>query len=222
MNVLGFDTSTTATSVCVVREDGRAFELSPGRTGLDGRPRHAQELLPAIERTRVDAGLEWEEMDAIAVGIGPGGFTGLRIGIATARAIARARAVALRPVVSLAALAVGLDAPLALALTDARRGQVYAALYEDGRERWPPFVAAPEDLAARLRSLDAPPVAVGDGSLRCRDLLEEAGVRLAPDQSDLHVVRALHVCELASGVPPATPEAVVPLYLRVPDAKPAR
>ncbi len=222
MNVLGFDTSTTGTSVCALRADGTASEVAPERAGPDRRPRHAQELLPAIERTRAEAGLEWPDVDAIAVGRGPGTFTGLRIGIATARALAHARAIPLRPVVSLAALAAGLDARLALALTDARRGQVYAALYEHGRERWAPFAATPEDLVERLRTLDAAPVAVGDGSLRCRDLLEEAGVPVAPDQSELHVVRALHICKLASAVPPTSPEAIVPLYLRAPDAKPAR
>ena len=222
MNVLGFDTSATGTSACALRTDGTAVEIPPGRTGLGGRPRHAQELLPAIERSRVDAGLEWEDVDAIAVGLGPGGFTGLRIGIATARALAHARAIPLRPVVSLAALAAGLGAALALPVTDARRGQVYAALYEGGHAHWPPFVATPEDLLDRVRTLGTPPVAAGDGSLRCRDLLEGAGVRVAPEHSELHVVRALHLCKLAHAVQPTLPEAVVPLYLRAPDAKPAR
>jgi len=64
------------------------------------------------------------------------------------------------------------------------------------------------------------PVAVGDGSVRFREVLETAGVRVAPDGSQAHAVRALHVCRLAEAVQPVPPEAVLPNYLRAPDAQP--
>jgi tRNA threonylcarbamoyladenosine biosynthesis protein TsaB len=220
VNVLGLDTSTAASCACVLRSDGQAFELRPEPAALFEPPAHARELLPRAAETLERAGLDWAELDAIAVGVGPGAFTGLRIGIATARALARARGLGLRPVSSLAALAAGIDAPFRLALSDARRGQLFAALYEDGDERWPPFAAAPEELAVRVREAGFTPLAAGDGSIRFRELLEGAGIRVCPDEAASHVVSALQVCRLAAGVPARDPEAVLPDYLRPPDAKP--
>ena len=222
MNVLGFDTSTAATAACLLRSDGRAFERTPAVEELSGPPAHATELLPALDRVLGDAGVGWDAVDAIAVGTGPGTFTGLRIGIATARALARANDVELRAVSSLAALAAGMETDLRLALIDARRGELYAALYDRESELWPPFVARPEQLVERLRALPTPgpaaPLAAGDGSLRFRQVLEAAGVEVAAAGSPLHVVRALHLCRLARGAPPASPESVLPSYLRAPDA----
>lgn len=225
MTLLGFDTSTNATAVCVLRDDGEAFEHVPQTDRLLGRPGHAAELLPAIARLMDDAGTDWDDVAAIAVGIGPGTFTGLRIGIATARALAHARGLPVKPVSSLAALAAPLD-PVRprLALIDARRGELFAALYEaGGAERWPAFVAAPEALAERIaKAFPGPekPLGAGDGSIRFREVLEAAGVEIPDDHSELHVVRALSVCRLADGAPGISPEAVLPDYLREPDAKP--
>ena len=225
MNVLGFDTSTAATAVCLLRRDGRAFEAVPAPSDLGAPPAHARELLPAIARVLDEGATDWSDLDAIAVGEGPGTFTGLRIGIATARGLAQARGLPVHPVSSLAALAAGIEAELRLPLIDAKRGEVFAALYENGQARWEPFVASPEALVERLRSLPeriSAPLAAGDGSVRFRGVLETVGVEVAPDGSALHVVRALHVCRLAAGAPPRPSEAVVPVYLRTPDAKPAR
>ena len=222
MNLLGFDTSTAATSACLLRADGEAFELVPDPEELRAPPGHARELLPALASVMERGGLDWEELDALALGCGPGTFTGLRIGIATARALAQARGLELRPVSSLAALAAGIEGPLVLPLVGARRGPFYGALYEHGRERWAPFVADPDQLVERLRSLPAPPRAAGDGSLRFRQPLEEAGVDVVPAQSESHVVRALHLCRLAAGTVPRPPQAVLPAYLREPDAQPSR
>jgi tRNA threonylcarbamoyladenosine biosynthesis protein TsaB len=220
VNVLGFDTSTAATSACLLREDGEPFERVPGPGRLFERPGHAAELMPAIDSVMREAGVGWTDVGAIAVGIGPGTFTGLRIGIATARALAHATGIELRPVSSLAALAAGIDARVRLPLIDAKRGEVFAALYEDGTERWEPFAAAPDELAGRLREAPANPVAAGDGSLRFSEVLEAAGVTVAPRESPAHVVRAMHLCRLAAGARAELPEAVLPLYLRGPDAIP--
>jgi tRNA threonylcarbamoyladenosine biosynthesis protein TsaB len=171
-----------------------------------------------------DAAVGWDDLEAIAVGVGPGTFTGLRIGIATARALAHARGIAVRPVSSLAALADPLDASRPrLPLIDARRGELFAALYDDGNDGWPPLVAAPDDLAERIAKAFPgvqSPLAAGDGSIKFRATLEAVGVEVPEDTSELHVVRALSVCRLAAEVPPTPPEAVVPQYLRDPDAKP--
>lgn len=222
MNVLGLDTSTAASAACVLRADGRAFEapLAPVRAGQ--RPGHARELLPAAAAALAAAGIGWDALGAVAVGVGPGSFTGLRIGVATARALAIARGLELRPVSSLAALADGARAeaghgPL-LACIDARRSELFAALYVDGEQRWPPFAAAPEAVAQRVREEGITPLAAGDGSVRFKDVLEAAGARVAPGGSGAHVLRGLSICRLALNVQPLPAEAVLPDYLRRPDA----
>jgi tRNA threonylcarbamoyladenosine biosynthesis protein TsaB len=220
VNLLGLDTSTAASATCVLRADGRAFEVVPPPTALTAAPAHARELLPAVERALTDAAIGFEDIDAVAVGVGPGGFTGLRIGIATARAIAAARALPLHPVSSLAALAAGAASGPALGVIDARRGEVFAALHDRGRELWPGFVATPAALAERVRAEATAARAVGDGAVRFRAELEAAGARVPADDSACHVVRALHVCRLGADTPPAAPEAVLPSYLRMPDAVP--
>jgi tRNA threonylcarbamoyladenosine biosynthesis protein TsaB len=220
VTLLGLDTSTPAASACVLRAEGEAFEVVPEAGRLARPPAHASELMPAVAHVMESAGADWSDLQAIAVGVGPGTFTGLRIGVATARALATSAGLPLRRVSSLAALAAGIDAPLRLPLIDARRGEVFAALFEGDRELWAPFAAAPGELVARLREGGFTPLAAGDGSIRFRGMLEEAGIPVEPDGSDAHVVRALHVCRLGRGAPDEPPEAVLPEYLREPDAKP--
>ncbi|HEX2126873.1 MAG TPA: tRNA (adenosine(37)-N6)-threonylcarbamoyltransferase complex dimerization subunit type 1 TsaB [Thermoleophilaceae bacterium] len=219
MTVLGLDTATPATSACVLRGDGEAFEHVPGPEELASRPAHGSELLPRVAEVLERAGIGFADLTAVAVGVGPGTFTGLRVGIATARALAHAHDLPLHPVSSLAALAEGIEAPHRLALIDARRGEVFAALHGAGGG-WEPFVAAPEAVAQRVREAAVSPLAAGDGAVRFREVLEAAGVQVEPDGSQAHAVRALHVCRLAATVPPAPPEAVLPEYLRAPDAQP--
>jgi tRNA threonylcarbamoyladenosine biosynthesis protein TsaB len=220
VNVLGFDTSTAATSVCVLRDDGEAFEVTSPDERLLEPPAHARELMPAVADVMERAGLGYGQLDALAVGVGPGTFTGLRIGVTTARALAHAEDLPLHPVSSLAALAAGIDAEFRLPLIDAKRGELFAALYRDGEERWPPFAATPEAVAKKVRDASFTVVAAGDGSLRFREVLVAAGIEIGP--AGAHAVRALHVCRLASRVPAASPETVLPNYLRDPDAKPQR
>ncbi len=220
MNVLGIDTATAASAACVLRADGEAFEVAPSPQRLELPPAHARELMPAVRTAMERAGLAFGELDAIGVGLGPGSFTGLRIGVASARALAHAAGAELRPVSSLRALAAGIDATVRLPLIDAKRGELFAALYEGGEERWAPFAAEPAELAERVRESGAPARAAGDGAVRFRDVLEAAGVPVEPANSSAHVVRGLHVCRLAAVAPAQPPESVVPNYLRQPDAKP--
>lgn len=209
MNILGFDTSTAATSVCLLR-DGEPFELEPPVERLSERPAHAGELMPGVARVMHEAGVGFGDLDAIAVGIGPGGFTGLRIGIATAHGIAQAAGLPIHPVLSLDALAAGIEGGVPFPLLDAKRREVYGLADEA-------FVGPIEDAIAR-----APQgaLAAGDGSIRFREALENAGIQVAPGDSRMHVVRGLYICRLAEAIQPAPPEAVVPCYLRAPDAKP--
>ena len=107
-----------------------------------------------------------------------------------------------------------------LAVLDARRGEVFAALYDAaGEELWAPFVAAPEALAERAAPLGGAAVAAGDGALRFRDQLEAAGVVVPDDGSPVHRLRARQVCRLALDAAAGRPEGIEPVYLRRPDAE---
>ena len=149
--VLGMDTATGVLAVAVA-VDGEVLRETATGPGEDGRPRHSALLLREVEACVELAG-GWGRIDRIAVGVGPGSFTGLRIGISTARALAQARSLPLAPVGTLAALAAGIregagdTAAQALPVLDARRGQVFAALHgPDGEELWEPAVLAPGEL----------------------------------------------------------------------------
>lgn len=221
MNVLGLDTSTAASAACVLRADGEAFEAQSRAEALLGPPGHSRELMPAAAGCLERAGLGWRDLDAVAVGVGPGGFTGLRIGVATARGLAGAYGLELRPVSSLRALAWGSTERRRLALIDARRGEVFAALFDAETEVIAPFAAPPAAVVARVRAQEMHPVALGDGSLRFRGMLEAAGLRVMPAESEEHVVRGLSVCRLALGPSSGAPDAALPDYLRSPDATPS-
>lgn len=216
MNVLGIDTATAASAAALLRADGEVFERLPHPDRLSDHPGHATELMPAVEAVMAEAGVGYGDLDAIGVGVGPGGFTGLRIGVATARALATSAGVELRPVSSLRALSEGIESELRLALIDARRGEVFARLDPGGTEE----VADPRELGERLVASGLQPLAAGDGSVRFRDVLEAAGVRVAAAGSPAHVVRGLSICRLALEASPAVAQAVLPQYLREPDAKP--
>jgi tRNA threonylcarbamoyladenosine biosynthesis protein TsaB len=222
--VLGMDTATAEAVVGVAR-GRKVLREAAVQPDPDGRPRHSRVLLAEVERCAEAAG-GWAAVDRIAVGIGPGSYTGLRIGIATARALAQARRLPLAGVGSLAALARGLaehpeaEARPLLPAIDARRGQVFAALHNpDGSELWEPLVADPAELAERLGTLDPAPLAAGDGAIRFRQELEAAGVTVAPSEDPVHGISARSVCALGESTAEAPPDRIEPVYLRPPDAK---
>jgi len=222
MSVLvGFDTATDDVAVAATRDgevlDERRIAAPPGQ-----RPRHATALLAEVESVAEGVG-GWERVQAIAVGIGPGSFTGLRIGLATARALAQALDKAIVPVGTLAALARGIEGSgeqPRLAVLDARRGQAFAALYGPGGEEiWPPLVATPDEVVDRVKALDRTALAAGSGTIRFRGELEAAGADVLPDSDPAHRISARHVCLLAESASPALPESMEPIYLRPPDAE---
>ena len=105
-----------------------------------------------------------------------------------------------------------------LAVCDARRGEVFAALYgEAGRRVWEPLVCRPEALEERVAALPVPPSAAGSGAIRFRDELARHGVRIADDADPAHRVAARHICALAAASGGGGPLA--PIYLRPPDAE---
>ncbi len=235
MIVLGFDTATPSTTVGLRLDDAITLEARDD-PGTGERPGHATRLLGMAAELLGSAEVAWSALDRIAVGLGPGTFTGLRVGIATARGLAQSLAVELVGVSSLRALAEG--AALAgerrgvVAVIDARRGQAFAAPYDathEGslEELCPPCPLAPEVLAsvvtqAEGRGLEqlAPWLGVGDGAIRFRGHLELAGVVVPADSSPLHLVGAKAICDLGARAPAvASYEAIVPDYRRRPDAE---
>jgi len=208
--ILGLDTATADTAVALWAPGGPEVERRD-EPPLGARPAHALRLLPLVEEVLVAAGAGWEQIERIAVGVGPGSFTGLRLGIATARGLAQARALPVVGVSSLAALADGGDA--ALAVIDARRGEVFAA----APGVFGPAAWDPNELAARIQPGW---LTIGDGAVRFREPLERAGAVIPADDSPLHRVSALSVCRLGAKVEPADRDALLPDYRREPDAKP--
>jgi tRNA threonylcarbamoyladenosine biosynthesis protein TsaB len=220
--VVGFDTATPVTTAAVLLPDGSAVEAHD-EPPAESRGRHASLLLGLVERVLRDSGVAWEEVSRLAVGAGPGGFTGLRIGIATARALGQARALQIVPVSSLEALAAGASSsqPVA-AVIDARRGEVFAAVFApDGSPLLGPAALAPPALAERLAALPATPLAVGDGAVRFAEELASAGALVPPADSPVHRLDAVQICRLGEVREPVDRDALLPTYLREPDAKPS-
>jgi tRNA threonylcarbamoyladenosine biosynthesis protein TsaB len=222
--ILALDTATPATVVGVARADGtllaaRRHDPAPGE-----RPGHTAQLLPLAHAALTEAGVAWGDVTRIGAGVGPGTFTGIRIGVATARALAQGLEAETVAIPTLRALALNAthSGPI-LAILDARRGEAFLAAYEArGAELLPPSAWAPERLGAVPALAPGSWQAVGDGAVRFRAELEAVGVAVAPDDADLHKVSAGPLCRLAAEAPPVPRDALVPEYVRAPDAVPRR
>lgn len=164
-------------------------------------------------------------MDRIAVGLGPGSFTGLRIAVATARALGLSRGLPVSGVCTLEAIGLALAEPAGgsarLAAIDARRGEVFAALYSPSGERlWEPQVYPPQELGERVAALADPPLAAGSGAVRFRQQLASRGVEVPEDSDPVHRVAARHTCALAAAEAAGEGSgSLVPIYIRPPDAE---
>jgi tRNA threonylcarbamoyladenosine biosynthesis protein TsaB len=192
---LAFDTATNLATSALL-EDGNVLGE---RTGTPGR------LLEDVDVLLTGADTEPNELERIVVGIGPGSFTSLRMGLAASRTLAFALDAQVAGVSTLEALAAG--APAALPVIDARRREVFTLI--DGQ----PVARLPNELSNTMLQGRT---CVGDGAIRYRDVLEAAGAEVPLDDSELHVPRASVHARLARDFGPA--ELVEPIYVRVPDA----
>lgn len=217
--VVGFDTATADTAVCAMRGDEAVYEERLG-LATDGSPRHSTALLAEIERAAAACG-GWGSVERIAVGRGPGSFVGIRIGLATARGLATSTGLPVTGVGTLDALGRAMRGHSGnLAVLDARRGEVFAALYSPQGERlWEPFVTPPQALAERLSELSSPPLAAGSGAVRFRHELASRDIEIPDDDDPVHRISARHICALAGTAASGTGEHLDPIYLRPPDAQ---
>ena len=197
MLTLAFDTATRVATAALVRDGDVLGERVSRAVGVLA---DADDLLRQADLNRTD-------LTGLAVGTGPGSFTGLRLGLAAARGLSFALELPVAGVSTLDALAAG--APGALPVIDAGRREVFTV--QDGE----PVAAAPQAL-----ELEPGTLCVGDGALRYREVLEAVGAEVPPDDDERHLPRARFHAELASAFGPA--EAIEPLYLRVPDAEQKR
>ena len=225
MRLLAIETATPAQSVALVEDDRLLAELSYEAQGNRGGV-----LLPTVDQVLKKAGVAARDLDVVAVSVGPGSFTGLRVGLATAKGLALGAGARLVGVPTLEALAEGYasaDATIC-ALLDAYRGEVYMALFRrngNALERLSPdAVLAPGAVASALAAVEGPVHLIGNGAARYREPLEAAlggrvcvsdeGLRAAPTAA---VVARLGIRQFAGGNKPDAEVALI--YLRRAEAE---
>lgn len=219
MKILALETSAKACSAAVT-EGGQVLASCYQNTGLT----HSRTLMPMVESMLKNAELTMDDLGAVAVAVGPGSFTGIRIGVAAAKGLAFAAGLPAAGVSTLEAMALGLSHmdTLIICAMDARRGQIYNALFEANSGKFTRLcqdraVGLPE-LAEELRSDPRPKIAVGDGGALCQKALEESGVPCALAPARLLHQNAVGVSLVAEGLAAAgkltTAQALSPIYLR--------
>lgn len=229
MLILGIDTTTLSCSVALLQDDTLLAEAI-----LNIKKTHSERLMPLLNSLLKESGMEREAIDSIAVAAGPGSFTGLRIGISTARALAQGLAIPAVAVCTLDALAEAIPVPGALIcpLLDARRSQVYTAIYRRSVESpdqlitlLEPTAIALSDLIAVITSYDEPVVLLGEGLNSYAADLEKsmppgtAIVTAAPFRVCRASLVALSGRRLLQTNPTASYLDVLPIYLRQPEAE---
>jgi tRNA threonylcarbamoyladenosine biosynthesis protein TsaB len=220
---LALDTATPAPSLAILRDGAVVAERS-----LDPAQAAGRRVAEEVHRLLGDAGMIVGALGEIVVGVGPGGFTGLRIGIATALGLGQALAIPVRGVASIEALALGIvphvpERAIVVPVIDAKRHEVFTAAYRGvGAGKLEtliePIATTETGLAERLADLASPGAPVylaGDGCHRVAELASQA-VRVLPEDSAAHRMAAVRLAERAAA---GGGRPVTPLYLRLPDAE---
>lgn len=223
MLILGIETSTAQVGCALGGHEGIL-----AYTAVNRGQRHAELLVPAVQFTCRSARVELREVSAVAVGLGPGLFTGLRVGIATAKAMAQALRVPMLGISSLDLLAfrVRFTNRLIVAAIDARRGELFHAAYRPspgGVQRvTPPQVGTAADVASDIEASADDVLLVGDGALRYRELFSTVSHVEVADGGLAHpsagaLVQLAHAQAMREEF--VSPAEVRPIYLRKPDAE---
>jgi tRNA threonylcarbamoyladenosine biosynthesis protein TsaB len=228
MLLLGIETATRRVGVVFASEDGMLARVELGGYADSGPPRHAERLVPAIEYCCDQIATTLDHVSAIAVGIGPGMFTGLRVGVTTAKVLAQTLRVPMIPIPSLDLLAHPLrhSHRLVVPAIDARRNELYYALYltvPGGVQRASDYeVGSPDDLAAELEARGEEALLCGDGALRFASVFDDVkGTELAGPAHAAPSLASLSELAIARYEREefCAPDDVLPLYLRKSDAE---
>lgn len=221
MRTIGFDSATDDTAVAALDGDEVIYEQLTGPEP-GGRPAHSRELLPAIGAAVESLG-GWGAVDRIAVGVGPGTFTGLRIAISTALGLAMSTDTPAVGISTLEAMAHTLSdgSGVVVPVLDAKRGEVFTAAYgASGEELLPAAAVSPEESIESIVALSGPVRAGGAGAVRFGDLFAAAGIKVEDPGSVRGRLRGIFFCELGAAADAPDPkQPLEPIYIREPDAK---
>jgi tRNA threonylcarbamoyl adenosine modification protein YeaZ len=220
MLLLAFDTAGPQCAVALARGDQDSFEILAGETERMVRG-HAERLVPMIEAALDQSGLAFGDIERIAVTIGPGSFTGVRVGVAAGRGLGLALAIPVVGIGTLHALAVAVEPHrygTAVAVLDARRNEIYSLVQDiaSGRLLHGPAVCRVDALAGSLAASPKPLILTGAGAPLLAAALDEPELEMirTAEAPEIESVAALGFRAAPGGPPP------VPLYLRGADAKP--
>lgn len=223
MLILGIESSAKGASAALCR-DGALVSQAFQRSGLT----HSRTLLPMAEDLLKNAGMKLEAVDAVAVAHGPGSFTGIRIGVATAKGLCWGADKPAIGVSTLEAMAFGggdcaPEGAVICCAMDARRNQIYNALFawEKGAPRrlTPDRALALEDVAAELAAMGKPVWVLGDGAELCHGFLRDKGLNALLAPETVRWQNAWGVCRAAEGHTPESAGALQPVYLRLSQAE---
>ncbi len=221
---LGIETSGTSTGLALA-VSGRVVAEMVEHSSCG----HNEVLMPMLDRLLKGSGMTARDLSGIGVDIGPGMFTSLRVGLSTAKGLAVAHRIPVKGINTLWSLArtARVDMDKVLSVMDARKHQVYAALYLEGRPAIPPSIIGPEQLVSEVRTMlpgRTSLVLAGSGASICADLFAVAGLELQLTGIEIPSpgVVALEAAERIAGGMADDVAAIKPLYLRRTDAELAR